>query len=158
MTKIIGIDQSLTKTAIVYCVNGELMAHKVITTAPSDDPCARLHHITQLVQLFITQHLPDLVIMEGLSFKSIGRATRETGGIFYMISAMVRFQLNIPLKIIPPTSLKKEVTGHGHAKKEQLFDTLPHKIQLIFLSYSVAAGKFDLSDAFSLTKCDKLTI
>jgi crossover junction endodeoxyribonuclease RuvC len=61
----------------------------------------------------------DLVVLEGYSYASKGRAIisiAELGGV-------IRFALflaNIPFVAIPPSVLKKYATGHGNAPKAEV--------------------------------------
>jgi len=86
----------------------------------------------------------DAVIFEGYSFGSRGQATfsiAELGGVLRMFF----FQKGITPMIVPPTVLKKFVTGKGVAPKEIM-------IKEVFRKWKFDTNDNNLADAYSLMK------
>jgi len=61
---------------------------------------------------------PDLAVIEGLAFMSRNTTSLiQLAGLNYMIRHQM-YKIGIPFLIVPPTSLKKFITGKGNAPKE----------------------------------------
>jgi crossover junction endodeoxyribonuclease RuvC len=127
MTKILGIDPSLTGTGLALVdraapddfewthlsvVKNNLFGHE------------RLDYIVNTVMSLVStlQH-DDIIIMEGPSFNSGGAKSHELAGGWWLLKhALYRYQIdnNVKFKvsIVPPRSRAKYATGNGNAKKD----------------------------------------
>lgn len=116
MIKIVGIDPSLTGTAV--CVAGQEPVR--FTSQPAEGTWGRIHRFSMLAAQ-AAKEVPNesLIMLEGYSFGSKGRAVTdlaEYGGILRLLlkdtgSAIVE---------VAPHLLKKFATGKGNSDKEAL--------------------------------------
>ncbi len=95
MSKVITIDQSLAKFAWMIWEDGKYVDYGVWKTGSSsaktkkkdvvylNTPEERIEYLSgKLLDLVITTD-PEMIISEGLSFGSMGDATRQLAGLFY---------------------------------------------------------------------------
>ena len=119
--KILGIDQSLAKTAMTRLVGNEGVSNSLSKTGKSSVKTIRkdttyydtlqeqVHHICSSILKEVEDFQPDLIVFEALSFGSVGNATRDLaclyGAIREVLLADSRYA-SIPVEEIAPTSLK----------------------------------------------------
>lgn len=149
---VVGIDASLSHTVVCaavfkdpepggyeWCESGNKI--------PADEIRERLVRYGTIVEpiiAFLTPLNPKLILIEGYSFASKGRATHslaEFGGVFRMNLALA-----LPEAIlldVAPTRLKKFITGKGNASKAEMVSTLAKKRRITFESD-------DHADAYAL--------
>ncbi len=138
--KIIGFDPGITKTGwsviesidknidsvvmsksydIKYSRKTTIVSHGVVKTKSNDFMQIRLAHIYQAVEEILQKHKPDLICVE-ITIVNINPKTSlklaEARGV--IIAACGK--LNIPLIQIPPSVIKKTISGHGHCDKISL--------------------------------------
>lgn len=107
---VVGIDVSLTHTGI---------AHLDGTTSvvrPGSTGMQRIAHIRSEVMDAVTQGHTELVVIEGYSYGSKGRAIVSLGEL----GGVLRFELwrtGTPFVEVPPATVKKFATGSGNANK-----------------------------------------
>jgi crossover junction endodeoxyribonuclease RuvC len=124
MPKIImGIDPSLTGTAVCALdSDSENIIDLVTFKVPKDTAgIARLNWLSKALNSKLKAHSPSEIFIEGYSFMSKGRSVfnlGELGGIFRLVLARKWGGYYE----IPPTSLKKFITGKGNAKKQILLE------------------------------------
>ncbi len=87
--RILGIDQSLSKCAFCFMVDGEVThlslsktgASKVKNKRPDtnyyDDLHCQIHHICEDLRDHLEGFIPDEIVFESLSFGSVGNASRD---------------------------------------------------------------------------------
>lgn len=116
---VLGIDQSLTNTGVCIITSAGTCCYRKIS--PKCKGSRRLHHIFTSLSKLVKAHTPRLIVMEGYSMDSLNKpfALGEVGGVIRLISQLE----NIPLYVIPPSSLKKFVTGSGASPKEAIMAT-----------------------------------
>ena len=61
------------------------------------------------------------------------------------------------VKILTPSTVKKNATGSGKATKQEMFDSLPEKVQKMFGSIPKSQGREDLTDAFWIANMIRTT-
>lgn len=123
---VIGLDLSLTSTGLaaagtapaggVYSATTRAIRPKKLTGYE------RLRYIKHEVRSTVVQCLPDLVVVEGPSFGSVGKGQHERGGLWWMVTEAID-ALGIPIAVAPPTTIKKYATGAGggpNAGKDQV--------------------------------------
>jgi crossover junction endodeoxyribonuclease RuvC len=118
---IAGIDQSLTGTAICIMSNAYEIKHLVTFKLKDITGITRLHKLAKKLDSILKKHSPLESFIEGYSFMSKGRSVfnlGELGGIYRMILA----RKYGGYYEIPPTSLKKFITGKGNAKKQIMLE------------------------------------
>jgi Holliday junction resolvasome RuvABC endonuclease subunit len=112
----LAIDQSLNHTG--YCIfddNGVLLDNGVFE--PKTKNIERVFEIKQFLKNKITQYDIKSIAIEGYSFMSGMRSLTglaELGGMIKLLA----YDQTIPVTIIPPTVLKRFITGKGVGKKE----------------------------------------
>ena len=83
---------------------------------------SNIYYICKHIRNILTILRPKSVIMEGVSYGSVGSAALvDLSGLNFAIR-MVLADLEIPFKIVPPTAVKKFATGNGQADKELIID------------------------------------
>lgn len=143
--KIVGLDLSLTSTGIAT------------TTPESGVPSARVEKTSNKISYperynklleSILREVPEdkkvIFFIEGYSFGSFAKSSSmsyliELGGI-------IKFELwkrGLPYIIVPPSLLKKFITGKGNAKKEDI------KLH-IYKKYGKEFSVSDAADAYGL--------
>ena len=73
-------------------------------------------YISNIIRDIITESKPELVCIEGLAYNANGTIV-ELSGLNYIIRLICN-ELNIPYKIVSPTSLKKFAVANGGADKD----------------------------------------
>jgi len=144
----IGIDPSLTGTGLV-CLNeeGEIQNQQLIKTTPAMEIEDRLRTINNIIQTLINQYIvpAPIIYMEGLSFGAKGNSIMQLAGLHYFLRINIRLKPNIKYDIIPPTTLKKFITGKGNAKKELM-------LLQVYKRWGVEFKNNNLADAYSLAR------
>ncbi len=115
MAKIVGIDASLTGTGVVGLGYGPKPVSRHI--ASGQFGVLRLIEIRDVVKRLIRD--ADLVVLEGYSFGSQGRAIFQTGELGGVLRVLIH-EAGKRLMEVAPTQVKKFVTGSGGAKKETI--------------------------------------
>lgn len=153
MSIVVGVDQSMTCTACVALVDGELKDHDVIRTSKKQgNKFDRMFQIAQLIRGFVLKSNADEVVVEGLSFGSAFSATRDLAGLQAVIVTAFydTYTLEENLHLVAPTSVKKKATGGGKADKEDMLAACPPDVQELFLTYGKTTGRYDLADAYHI--------
>ena len=118
-----SIDPSLVGTAvcILDCASETIIDISTFKVPKDTVGVARLNWLCKTLHSKLKQYHPTEIFIEGYSFMSKGRSVfnlGELGGIFRLLLAR-----NCGgYYEIPPTSLKKFVTGKGNAKKQILLE------------------------------------
>lgn len=110
---ILALDLSLTATG--YCRDGQ--CGRIVTPANKIDGWERIAHIMRAVRDLAAG--VEVVILEGYSFSSQGRAIFQIGEL----GGVVRFWLwghRIPMIEVAPSTLKKFATGKGNSPKDAM--------------------------------------
>jgi crossover junction endodeoxyribonuclease RuvC len=145
--KILGIDPS-TKMGLVVLEHS--MATDIVTTlhqecySSKQKEMPRLGDIGARVFELCEEHKPDLVALEGYSFGS-----KFNHEIMYSIGTVLRYflwQWEYTYKIIPPTTLKKFVTGKGNSKKDLM-------MLGVFKNWGFETSDDNVADAYALALC-----
>lgn len=135
----VGVDPALQKVGL--CIRRgkefELILVKPKTGLRGTE---RLVDLRTKVIHWILKSKPDLVAIEGYSYRSVGRwfELGEIGGVLkteFMIQG-------IPTIVIPPSSLKQFMTGNGRASKEKMIEAVQNHL-------GVLTFNDDLADAAS---------
>ena len=117
MGDIIGLDLSLTSTGV---------ADKggTFRIRPKSKGAQRLDDIAS--EIMVLGREAELVVIEGYSFGSQGRATFSIGEL----GGVIRLELHragVPWLLVPPSVLKKWATGKGNADKDTMLETAIRK-------------------------------
>jgi len=145
----IGIDLSLTGTGFV-CLNKEekICIQELIKTSSKDVMEFRINKIISQITNLINSQEEDSSLfsiwIEGLSFGSRGQSMLELAGLHYSLRLLF-FQKSYVYHIIPPTVLKKYVTGKGHSKKELM-------LLQVYKRWGIEFSDNNICDAYSLSR------
>lgn len=117
-----GIDPSLTGTAVcaLDAADSEIVA-LLTYKLPDIKGIKRLSLLAKYLNNTLKQFEPIEIFIEGYSFMSKGRSIfnlGELGGVFRLLLA----QRWNGYYEVPPTSLKKFITGKGNAKKQIMLE------------------------------------
>jgi crossover junction endodeoxyribonuclease RuvC len=117
---LMGVDPSLTNTGIVYLRDGQACVGEIVpktTPHTPDESAARLEYLYRGMRSSIQQvgNVTD-VAFEGYSFGSMNKreAMGEAGGVLRLAA----LHEGCRILVIPPTAVKKFVTGKGVAQKD----------------------------------------
>lgn len=135
----LGVDPS-TKTGVAV-VNGGKVLHTSRIEAKGLTGLHRAGHIAAQLMSVIERNRPDLVVFEGY-----GYANTHTLVTLVEIGTVLRYfvtQSGLEYVDVPPTSLKKFVTGKGNAKKETM-------ILETYKRFDVEVATNDEADAIGL--------
>lgn len=113
MKRVVGLDLSLTSTGVATSTYTKTIQPKRLTSYQ------RLRYIKESVLEMLNYEQPDLVIVEGPSFGSVGRGMHERGGLWWMVTELVDAH-GFPLAVAPPPNVKKYATGSGNADKDKM--------------------------------------
>ena len=140
----IGIDQSLNHTgvALVDSLGNAIACHAIIVKKLRG--AERLAHVQKELADFLGCY--SKVIAGAIEGPSLGSKHREfdLGEISGVLKADF-FTRGIDLIVVPPTTLKKFVTGKGAASKGQMLYSVNHK-------YALSLTDDNLADAFGLAR------
>ncbi len=146
--RVIGIDQSYTGFA--YSIEA-VSLKKAFPATKYRGPEDRLWHIRKWFRGWLNEQIGgdsrsvDLIVMEGYAngAKNGREIAGELGGVV-KLAIMDEWSGQPPL-IVPPTSLKKFVTGKGVAKKNEM-------LLGVYKRWGVEFADDNQADAFSLEK------
>lgn len=114
--RIMGLDPSSKTGFVVLCDDGDVAVVGTLSHPPEPDRFNRYMHYAREVSELVDAYGVDLVVIEGYSF-----AGKFNNAFQYELGASLRYRMHwdeIPYVEVPPTSLKKFVTGKGNAKKD----------------------------------------
>lgn len=148
MTKILGIDPSLTATGVIVLKNKKVETARLIKTKPTGDnkikELKRLVEISSSVISYCDNEV-DLVVMEGIAFMARNTvALVQLSALNYMIRNGI-YNKNVKFVIIAPTTLKKFITDKGNAQKDLV-------MMNVYKQYGLTFEDDNLCDAFVLAK------
>lgn len=150
----IGIDTSTTNTAIVALNLRNELVDFILLSPKDKDIYDRSTIICKLAEAYISNLVGKnegevRYGIEGASFGSIGKKDKLVmlmGYIYYMLKLE-----DCDVKILPPSTIKKQFTGNGRASKEDVIATVPEEIMKQFrASYKKVD---DLADAYAICVC-----
>lgn len=113
--RVMGVDTSTKTGYVILDDKGDVAKVGVISYPPHTNRFARFAGYTRDVYDLVDAYGVDLVIIEGYAF-----AGKFNNSLQYELGACIRMKLyqeEVPFVEVPPTSLKKFVTGKGNAKK-----------------------------------------
>jgi crossover junction endodeoxyribonuclease RuvC len=146
MNKIMGIDLSLVETGIICLEDGEITLSRLVKSKPSDEKeIERIQKIARQVTESILSYKPDLIVIEGLSYGSKNSTSLCQLAKLNFSVEIFCYQMGHRYLMVPPTTLKKFITGKGNAKKEVM-------LMKILKKYDLEFDNNNLADAFALAK------
>ena len=140
-----GIDLSLTGTGLIVLDEDSKIVHQsLICTGPKNIMEHRHHYIKETIKNTIKDFQPSRTFIEGLSFGSRGQSMLDLAGLHFVIRNYL-FENDIPFEVVPPTVLKKFVTGKGTAKKELM-------LLQVYKKFGIEFRDNNICDAYCLAK------
>lgn len=139
---LLALDLSLTETG--YCIfnaNGLYVTGGVIKTKLRDTD--RLYYIKNNINALLVKHKIKHAIIENYAYAARGQVFNigELGGVIKLLL----FESDINIITVPPTTLKKFVTGKGNAKKELM-------LKYVYKKFKFDTDNNNICDAFALGK------
>jgi crossover junction endodeoxyribonuclease RuvC len=137
MRPVVGLDLSLTSTGLATLPDHAI---RIQTTAKDwPDEVRRIGHIWDEVWLQMFGHATPrpLVVIEGLSYGKVLGSAFTRAGLHYVVRLELD-RLGCPVVVVPPTTLKKFVTGKGNASKELMVSTVAKRTGRLISSDDVA--------------------
>lgn len=145
------IDLSLRSTG--YCIwkNNKLVKYGVINTDKEDTPFDRAKYISDnLVELALDNKVKEIFI-EAPAFGARGAFEYLLKGSHFYVIAQMYHQVGIEAVQVAPTTIKKQFTGSGRAKKAEIVKSMPKDVLDLFKKdYVMSRGLSDLCDAYAL--------
>lgn len=126
MSRVMGLDLSLTATGLALVVDGEVVeATRIRTTGKKNDDLAarraRLNGgIFQPVMEEAAAFVPDLVVIESPSYGSKFGSPHDRSGLWWMVVDCL-FDLGAPVGTVSPQGRAKYGTGKGNADKATVY-------------------------------------
>ena len=145
------IDLSLRSTG--YCVwnQGKLIAYGIINTESDESPYARAHYITKELKYLIGNYKVTEILIEAPAYGAKGSMVYVLQGVHFYVCAVITNDVGIELRHVPITTIKKQFTGNGRAKKDEIVKNMPEDILELFKKdYVMSRGLSDLCDAYAL--------
>lgn len=152
MSIILGIDPGLTRcgVAVIEASPGRTGTVKyvdVIRTHPDLDTIERISTLAEKIQGILLDYPIEAVALERVfaqaNVKSVMGVAQISGVIFYLTQ-----QQNLPIALYTPTQVKKAVTGHGRATKQQVSSMV---MKLFHLAEMPKPA--DAADALAIALC-----
>lgn len=146
-----ALDLSLTQTALIFAnKKGNRVMSSCIESDPKSTIEQRIYYIWQEILLqtegLVGDHKVVGIAIEGLAVHGKSHKSLQLAGLhFYVRVELRRLFPNTKIAIIPPTSLKKWVTGGGKAQKDKMMLSC-------YKRWNYEAENSDTCDAFCLTR------
>ncbi|MDA3624278.1 hypothetical protein OU415_02450 [Saccharopolyspora sp. WRP15-2] len=121
-TRVVGLDVSLTNTGVatLACTpRDEWTQHvyTVPTTSTGTEPAALLDRMNRIAATVAeTCGQAHLVVIEGGAYSSKTAHQHTLAGCWWLVFRRIT-RFDMPVIVVPPTTLKKYVTGKGNAGK-----------------------------------------
>lgn len=148
---------------IEMIVYGRLNASKVQPLTQSRRPtCLRyevreqaktitLYNITQAIIKLVDEWKPDKVVIEGVAYNANGNTADLSGLNFMVRGALILNGLEFDaVKIVSPNTNKKNATGNGLAKKEQMIEKWAEREKVDVSELGWNCKLDDIADAYFL--------
>lgn len=145
----VGIDPSFSGTGIVVLDRqGVVVKEELISTKhdPNNqyDIETRMLYVTEKLKFLKDIPKIQLTYIEEISFGSTGSGADQLAALNYFIRVFL-LQNNFLFYTVPPTTLKKFITGHGQCKKNLM-------LKEVYKRWGVDYSDDNLADAYSLAR------
>lgn len=141
----IGLDISFTGTGLVVIdTSFEILKEELISSNSEESIECRIIDINDRIFSKIEKYKDSKICIEGLSFSSRGQSTLDLAGLHFYIRTTL-FRDNYIFYIIPPTTLKKFVTGTGRCQKNLM-------LLKCYKKFGIEFDNDNLCDAYCLAR------
>lgn len=127
MSKVLGLDMSLTSTGLALARDGKLVRTANVKTAGKrDDSLSDRHRRLRKIEAHVVQFMQwdwqslDLAVIEAPSFGSVGGSSHDRSGLWWMVVDLMLGQWDIPVVAVAPKTRAKYITGSGNADKSDV--------------------------------------
>lgn len=135
---VLGVDQSYTGFGYA---TGEGTFLKRFPLSKFEHDIHRLVEIRKWWRTIVRNYPADLMVIEG--YAHAAKHGREQAGELGGVVKSEAYDAGIPVLVVPPTSLKKYVTGSGNAKKNVM-------LQQVYKRWNEEFTDDNKADAFAL--------
>ena len=143
--KYIGIDLSLTGTGVVVLDDdGNLLEKHLISTSSKQTIEERILKIANTIKEITNQYKLCTFFIEGLSFGSRGQKMLELAALHYFVRIDVYCSHHV-YHVIPPTKVKKYITGKGNCEKNLM-------LLKAYKKWNIEFEDDNVCDAFCMAK------
>lgn len=132
--RLVALDASLTSTGVaVYNAGAPDLITATCKPPAHIDGTRRLIHIRDYVRALVTGEvaalpMADVVLLEGYAYGMIrGQSNAHSLGELGGVLRVELLELEIPLVVVPPATLKVYATGKGNAAKTDVFGAAVHR-------------------------------
>jgi crossover junction endodeoxyribonuclease RuvC len=154
LSKVLGIDQSLSSTGWCLVEGEEVLEYGLITSDKNKNKFHRMVDVAIELILLVDKYQPDVISVEGLPFGNMpGNVGKDLAGLQAAIVIEMQrsgYLLDTNIYLPPPTAVKKLATGSGKAKKDDMVTALPDMVRVKFEKVPKSRGRYDLADAYWL--------
>lgn len=129
---ILGLDPGLARTSFGVLDTerpNPYIADGCLETAPHLPPGRRLTILANQLHDLVKRYSVDQVVIEQIYFgrnKTTAMATAQVHGVFLYVLDQYR----LPIEYVTPPEVKKQMTGHGFASKQQVQQAVTDRLQL----------------------------
>jgi Holliday junction resolvasome RuvABC endonuclease subunit len=144
MLRVLALDLSLTATG--WAMGSHMAFTSAVLASAKLRGMIRLNWIRGWLREVMEHDDIDLVVLEGYSFGSKGRAVINLGEL----GGVIRLELfgrRMPVAEVPPASLKKYATGRGNAPKEEVLAAAIRRLDFSGHDHNEADAKWLLTMA-----------
>ncbi len=152
MQRILGIDPGLTRTGygLLHAENAQIILDEggVIATRADQPLSDRIHEIANEVRDLINEWSPQVMVIEQVF--SLGKNPKSAILLAHLRGALLYTARDGGLQVVHyrPTEIKKLLTGHGRASKEQMQSVIKTELGL-----SEVPRPHDVADALAIALC-----
>lgn len=148
----ITIDLSLRSTG--YCIweDNQLKKYGIIHTDKEETPFERAKYISDtIIKLIKDNSCISEIFIEAPAFAARGSMVYVLQGVHFYVVANITNDLKTDVIQVPITTIKKQFTGNGRAKKDEIIKFMPPDVLKMFeKDYVISRGLSDLCDSYAL--------
>ncbi len=137
---VVGIDPSLTGFAMTAMYEDGTVVEEELTSKPSPTLTGRVKRLQRLAraaETFLMVHVAELCLIEGYAYGAKGRAVISLGELGGVVREYIVGVSDITVEV-PPTTLKRFLTGKGNANKLAVTQKLVRRFDREFKSDNLA--------------------
>jgi crossover junction endodeoxyribonuclease RuvC len=139
----IGIDPSLTGTGLIILENEKIVNQVLIATNSKQPMEERLISIGEQIEYRCVEYTNSKIFIEGIAFAKKSTYAHQLGALHYYIR--IRLYPDHNVTVVPPTELKKFVTGKGNCKKDLM-------LMKTYKRWGIEFDDDNLCDAYCLAR------
>jgi len=137
---VVGIDPSLTGFAMTAMYKDGTVVEQELTSKPAKTLVGRVKRLQRLAKAaedFLKEHVPELCLVEGYAYAAKGRSVISLGELGGVVREYIVGISDITVEV-PPTTLKRFLTGKGNANKLAVTQKLVRRFDREFKTDNLA--------------------